>query len=664
MRLKPMGETVAETRPAQPEAADLAAFPNAAVQVAPGRGPIRAGRWARGLGGLVIVAVVLAVSSPAWAHAQLESTQPVQSSVLTTSPRQVVLHFGEPVEIDFGSMRVIGPNGARVDNGGTHHPPGDTHAVAISLPAHLPDGTYIVAWRVISADSHPVHGAFVFSVGTARGAAKANALATSLSHANGSTVVGTIYGVIRFATFAALLLLVGTALAVRLVWPGAAAERRVRRVVWTAWGVLVLCTVLGIAIQGVYAAALPLTSIVHPALFNEVLHTRFGEVSLLRLVLLVAAVPVLLCLQGRWGRARARGAGVAVAGAVVGVGLLLTPGLAGHASTGTDVVLGTVLDVVHLSAGSLWLGGLALLAVVLGPGARLDPAAVASSPADSSAVDSSPVDSSGVDSSAFDSSAFDSSALDGGAVHSSRVDGGGAGAGVDRVAVARSVSAWSLGAVCVIVATGVVQAIRQVGSFSALFDTVYGRTLLVKIGLVIAVIVVATGSRRILHGRIVPRRRTRADGEGPHRRPALGRLRRTVLVEIGIIMAVLAVTALLVNAVPARQAANEPFIQTFNTLGVQVNAIIDPARAGPGNQFHFYVLGRDGQPKAIPELDAAITLPGQGIGPLTIPLRVASPGHYLDDRVDIPLAGSWTLKLTVRTSPIDEQVLYATVPVH
>jgi copper transport protein len=649
-----MGETVAETRPGQPEAADRAMTRSAARPAARW--------WGRGLGALAVVTVVLAVSSPAWAHAQLESTQPVQSSVLTTSPRQVVLHFGEPVEIDFGSMRVIGPNGARVDNGGTHHPNGDTHAVAISLPSHLPDGTFIVAWRVISADSHPVHGAFVFSVGTARGAAKANALATSLSHANGSTVVGTVYGVIRFATFAALLLLVGTALATRLVWPRGAHEPHLRRVVWTAWGVLVLCTVLGIAVQGVYAAALPLTSIVHATLFNEVLHTRFGEVALLRLVLLAAAVPVLLCLQGRWGATRARGAGAAVAGVVVGVGLLITPGLAGHASTGTEVVLGTVLDVVHLSAASLWLGGLAVLAVVLGPGARLDAGGLEADEAAGGGPDPVRADAVRVAPVRADDGQGEEGTADGGVrVALARVAV--APSAVDPVAVARSVSAWSLGAVCVIVVTGVVQAIRQVGSFSALFDTVYGRTLLVKIGLVITVIAVASGSRRILHGRIVPRAARDDSGGSPHR-PALGRLRRTVLVEIGIIMAVLAVTALLVNAVPARQAANEPFIQTFNTLGVQVNAIIDPARAGPDNQFHFYVLGRNGQPQAIPELDAAMSLPGQGIGPLTIPLRVASPGHFLDDRVDIPLAGSWTLKLTVRTSPIDEQILYATVPVH
>ena len=117
--------------------------------------------------------LLVTTAVPAGAHAQLESTDPVQGSVVLVAPTQVVLHFGEPVEIDFGSLRVLGPDGRRVDSGGTHHPDGDSHAVAISLPAHLPRGTYVVAWRVISADSHPVHGAFVFSVGTASGAARA-----------------------------------------------------------------------------------------------------------------------------------------------------------------------------------------------------------------------------------------------------------------------------------------------------------------------------------------------------------------------------------------------------------------------------------------------------------------------------------------------------------
>ena len=150
----------------------------------------------------------------------------------------------------------------------------------------------------------------------------------------------------------------------------------------------------------------------------------------------------------------------------------------------------------------------------------------------------------------------------------------------------------------------------------------------------------------------------------PGQREADRHLRRSVYAEAALALAVLAVTALLVNAVPAKEAASQPFSQSFNTLGVQVNAVVAPAKTGAGNQFHFYVLGPQGQPEAIPELGAAISLPSENIGPITIPLVVAGPGHYRANNVAIPVAGDWSLKITVRTTAIDEDVVATVIPVH
>ena len=609
--------------------------------------------------GLATVAVaaafvmVLLGAAPASAHAQLQSSSPSPSSVLSAPPSQVVLQFGEPVEIDFGSIRVLGPDGNRVDQGGTHHPSGDSDAVAIALPPGLRNGTYVVAWRVISADSHPVHGAYIFSVGTAKGAAKANALAASVSAASGSAIVGVAFWAIRFAAFVALVLLVGIPTVVLLVWRAGGATRRIGRLVWASWVVLMLCTVSGIAVQGVYAAALPLTDVFRSSLFDEVLHTRFGEIEALRVILLLAFIPVVLGVRGRLHATGRRASWWVPYGAVVGFGLLLTPGLAGHAATEGSALFGLALDVLHLGAASVWCGGLAVLAALLAPGLRAEERP-----------------------------------------H-------------DIVRVASGFSAYAFSAVVVIVATGTVQSVRQVGSVYALFNTVYGRTLLVKVGLVVILIVLGAVSRRVVLGRwwpnlasirgsgsSVPGRLTLATpssgldlaqfasaapypmpGEAstvavavkaedtPGQRGADRRLRRSVFAEVALALAVLAVTALLVNAVPAKQAASQPFAQSFTTLGVQVNAIVAPARAGSGNQFHFYVLGRLGEPLAIPELDAAISLPSEGIGPITIPLVVAAPGHYRATDVTIPVAGDWILKLTVRTSAIDEYVVTAVLPV-
>jgi copper transport protein len=558
--------------------------------------------------------IALAVAGPASAHAQLESTQPNQSSVVLTSPPQVVLHFGEPVEIDFGSVRVIGSGGRRVDNGGTHHPSGDTHAVVISLPPRLPDGTYVVAWRVISADSHPVHGAFIFSVGTARGAGKAASLASDLNTQSGSTSVGLVYGLVRFGAFAGLVVLLGVAAIVWLVWPAGGTTRRIGRIVWVSWATLLVCTVVGIAIQGVYAAALPLTDLARPSLIDEVLHTRFGEVEVLRMALLLAFIAVVLVVRGRLGTAGHR-RGWALLGVTLGVGLLATPGLAGHALTTGNALAGLALDVAHLGAASLWLGGLVVLGAVLVPGVPADERPEA------------------------------------------------------LTAVARRFSTYAFGAVVVVVGTGVVQSLRLVGSWYALFDTVYGRTLVVKVSLVVVLVALGAMSRRLV-GRAAKASVSSSPSSGSGHshesslRTEMRGLRRSVLAELTVALLVLTVTALLVNAVPARQAAAQPFSRSFSVLGIQVNAIVDPAKAGPGNQVHFYVLGRLGQPRAVPELDAAISLPSAGIGPLAIPLRVGGPGHYLATGVTIPFAGDWVLKVTVRTTALDEQVVLATLPVH
>jgi len=570
-------------------------------------------RLRRLLVGVASVVVLLVLTSGvASAHAQLESTDPSAGAVLLTPPAQVVLHFGEPVEIDFGSLRVLGPHGNRVDDGGTHHPPGDTHSVAVTLESGLPDGTYVVAWRVISADSHPVHGAFVFSVGTAAGARRADALATSIAAQSGSAVVGGIYWAVRTAAFVGLLFLVGPAVLVALAWRDGAGSRRVGRLLWWMWGTLAVATVVGILIQGVYASALPLTDVFRPSLVGDVLHTRFGEVELLRLALLAALVPVLVGLRGRLGDPEHRWVWVTPALCLLSIGLLLTPGLAGHASTGSSPLLGTLLDVGHLAAAAAWLGGLALLATFL-------------------------------------LGRHDSAVLPD--------DAGG---------VTRRVSAVAYVAVAVVVATGVVQSIRQVGSFYALFHTSYGVTLLVKIGLVVVLVALGAASRRVVHGgggvlrwALPDRWSRRPAGTGVART----RLRRSVLAELVIAVAVLGVTAALVNAVPAAQAVAQPFTYSVTTLGVQVNTIVSPAVVGPTNVVHVYVLSSSGTPRAVPELDMTLTLPSASIGPLTVPLRLAGPGHYYADNVDIPVAGSWVMKLTVRTDAIDEQEVTTIVPV-
>jgi copper transport protein len=84
-----------------------------------------------------------------------------------------------------------------------------------------------------------------------------------------------------------------------------------------------------------------------------------------------------------------------------------------------------------------------------------------------------------------------------------------------------------------------------------------------------------------------------------------------------------------------------------------VNVVIDPARAGI-DTLHIYVLGPNGQQEAVPEVTASLDLPTQQIGPLPLKLDNAGPGHYTTADATFPVAGSWQVIVTVRTTDTDE----------
>jgi copper transport protein len=562
------------------------------------------------LGGVAVLALLLVTSGTASAHARLVATEPAASSVLLTSPARVVIHFDDIVTVDPGSLRVFGPGGRRVDEGNASQPAGDSHAVVVGLVPVLGRGSYVVAWRVVSDDGHPVHGAYVFSVGSDRGAARASVLAGALATESGAPGVGAVAGVLRWAGLAGLLTLVGLSLLVAVVSPGDRATRRVRRILWAALALAFGATVAGIAVEGAYGALLPLGDVLRPSLVAEVLRTRFGRADALRAILLVAFVPVLLyAWRGGVDVVRPR-RWVPVGVVALGSGLLAATALAGHAVTGTAPTVGLVLDIAHLAGASVWVGGLVLLAAIL-----VRPTA-----------DSRP----------------------------------------DRpAALTRTVSAWLLVAAAAVVVSGTAQAFRQVGSRYALFHTPYGRTLIVKVLLVLLLLGLGAVSRRLVHGSWGLRRRpaTADAGATPVPDPA-GRLARTVAMELALVLTVVGVTAALVNDVPARQAAGLPFTVSVTTVGVQVNAIVDPARAGIGNEIHVYLLSPAGTPEAVLSLDAVLRLPASGVGLVRVPLQLSGPGHYYATDVVLPVAGTWTLSFTVRTASGRAGSAQVLLPVH
>jgi copper transport protein len=514
--------------------------------------------------------------------------------VVAAAPSVVSVRFDEPVQMQFGALRVFSPSGARVDEGSPTHPAGHSDTVQVALSSKLANGTYTVAWHVISADSHPVSGAFTFSVG----ASSATSVSQSTLTTAGNTTVGVLYGIARALAFAGFALTVGATGFLLCCWPAGAASRRVQTLIGTGWGALTVASVAALVLQGPYDGGFGLDRIFDTAVLRTTLGTRLGTALAVRLVLLGAFGVGLATLLPKLETASVRTRIAATSlGAALAVGLAATWAAADHAGVGSQVALALPVDVLHLMAMAVWLGGLAVVVAAL-----LRPA------------------------------------------------------GAETTVLAGAIRRFSTIAACcigVLVASGTYQAWRQVGTLAALTGTVYGRLLLVKllgVGLLIALGYLARVW--IAH----------------YRTPdavAIRQLRRSTGLEVVIASCVLAITAMLVNAQPARSAFAAPVSTTaaFDTGGPNgkgsVQIFIAPAKAG-NDTVHIEVVAPSGEAQSVPELTATLSLPDRQLGPLPVTLSGAGTPHYYGSAT-IPLPGKWKLAVTVRTDDIDETTV--TVPV-
>jgi copper transport protein len=520
-------------------------------------------------------ATLLALAAPqvALAHATLTKTTPPDGAVLKRSPARVVLRFDEAVSAPFGAVRVIDGRGNRLDAGATSRP--DDRTIAVALPDDLPRGTYTIAWHVISADTHPVHGAFAFSVG----AVDPNAAAVAEQALAGdatprSTQIG--FGVVRFLRFAFVLLAAGGAFIVAL-----ARLDRGRGVVAAAGLALVPVAVLGLVYQGATAGGFSLADAAHPDVVRTVADTRFGVVWLLQAALgVVLAALVLL-----------RRPPEAV---VVGVVLAAATTAASHASTAGPVAF--VADAVHVIAASAWVGGLAIVAyaVATARGRRWELAAD----------------------------------------------------------VVPRFSRVALVAVAVLVVAGSLNGFLEVRSWHALWTTTYGTLLWVKIALLVPLLALGAVNNRLS----VPQ--LRAGRPQGRRRFALA-----AAAELCLFVVVLSVTAALVEQPPAKaQTAAGPYSTSAKLGPYELNLTVDPARTGK-NEIHVYVLTKTGRQTAVDELSLYATLPSAGIGPFQFVAAPAGVGHYISPAADLPVPGTWRLRVEARKGDFDQYEATASVPI-
>ena len=495
------------------------------------------------------------------------------------SPAQVVLRFDETVATVAGSVRVFDGEARRVDTGEVTKPA--SGSVAVALPQSLPHDTYTVAWRVLSADSHPIRGAFVFSVGEPVGDGRGVADRVLDAEA-GSASVDWALALTRFVGLALILLCVGGAAVLAFVIDGQDSRAAgLWRTLAAAGVLLALDSLALIALTGVKAAGFEFGAVLRWPLPRDVLDTGFGQVWVGRGLFGVALAVVALFAVRQSSEA------LAVTAAFLASAIAVTAALSGHARV--EGSLAILSDSVHVLAAGVWVGGLAFFALLL-------------------------------------------------------VKAGG-----DRWSLAVKVvprfSTLAVASVIALVSAGVVSSILEIGSWSGLVETTYGRLVLAKVALLLPLVALGAYNNRVsvpvwrpptpsgAPASVRSHRCGRAGADGAGRRRHRGARR---------------------GAAREGTVGNRGGAVTGGRVGpYRYTLTVDPARAG-SNEIHIYLLDSTGALAPVDEIGVTASLPAADLGPLRFTATPAGPGHGIVTAADLPLAGRWQLELDVRKGEFDQ----------
>jgi len=588
-------------------------------------------------------------ASPAQAHATLEGTDPPTGAIVDPAPTVITMNFSERVVPVDGRIKVIAPDGSDVVvekpttvNGGAR--------LRIPLKSGLADGTYLVSYRVISADGHPVSGGYTFS------SRVPSALGASASEVNSGTASASVdkgvraaQSIGRYASYAGLVLLAGPLVILLGLWPRRLATTGPRKLAWTGWGLLTAGTLGVLLLQQPYANGGSLGDVSVGGI-GQTLDETVGRALLIRLALLVAAIPVLLrVLRPAVGK---DGDDPAWAGpvdrilvGVLGLATLVTFPYAGHAGQSPAPLLSVPAITLHVGAMAVWLGGLAVLARYLLPRARYRELEV----------------------------------------------------------ILPVWSRWAFWAVAALVFSGVIETFLEIGGFGGLdrlVNTTYGQLVLTKVIWLGAIMVVAANARAWIRSRFgvpvayalaaekpgekspktaakTPKKTSRKAREpepetsdfsaSGRSADEVRRLRSRVAIEVLLGAVVLALATALVQVAPARSAddaaaaaANLPYSAQVD-MGPNVLQIdLSPARIGT-NELHLTLFDKNGLPVKVEEWTGSADLQKANVSTDVVALPLTE--NHAVGQVELPIAGDWKFVFTARTSDIDQYSVTKTITI-
>jgi copper transport protein len=562
------------------------------------------GRVRRGIA-LILASLGAAclLPSAASAHAYLEKTVPAASVVLNAPPPNVQLTYDEAVEPRFAIISVTDAQGRQETTGPAQRSPANPDTLVVPLRPHLPPGWYLIYWRAISVDGHPVSGAFTYAVGPDPGPAPQFRV-PSIS----ATAITAPLLIARWVMFLSVMAAIGLFVLRLLI-----ARPLVKRVPGTSLRVItrafVVASVVGLIAIPVYLdvstandslrSVFDVTALV--PLFRV---TAFGRAIVdleicFALFSVAAGVAVWVDRPERDHRSIAELA--AITGALLAAAaVLLVPGAAGHAAQTSPRGLTLLFDWLHLAAGSVWLGGLmGLLLLWLGIGAGRRVAALS-------------------------------------------------------VVVPRF-SNVALLSVIVLAATGIGETIEHMPAVNALWDTGFGVAILVKTGLLGGAIVLASGNLlRSKPGLVAARKRAEA-GE-PAARLLRGLMSGEVVVIAGIVFAA-AVLSSLAPPPPAFALQNSAVAQvgpgrvakTVSRNGYVLQVLVSPNKAAAPDSFALRIT-KNGQPLRGASVTLTFNHTEMQMPQQEYQLKETQPGVYSRAAPALVMVGKWALDFQITPS--------------
>ncbi|HZU59416.1 MAG TPA: copper resistance protein CopC, partial [Solirubrobacteraceae bacterium] len=530
---------------------------------------------------VVAVAAALVLPSAASAHAYLVKTLPAASQVLNGSPPNIQLTYDEAVEPRFAIISVTNAGGQQETSGSVHRSPSDPDTLVVPLRPHLPEGWYLIYWRAISVDGHPVQGAFTYAVGPNPGPAPEFRVPNISATATTPQLLIT-----RWLMFLTVMAAIGLfVLRMLIIRPVA------RRVPGVRLGsvslAFVIATVLGLIVIPVYLDFATANDSLRSVFDITTLIPLFGVTAFGRAILELELCFLLFSLAGwlaLWlDRPEREQRSVAELGSTLGAllaaaAVLVVPGAAGHAAQTSPRGLTLGFDWLHLAAGSLWLGGLLGLLVLW-----------FTLPADRRV-----------------------SAL--------------------SVCVPRF-SAVAVGSVAALAAGGIGEAVDHLPALDALWLTGYGQAILVKTGLFAAALLVASGNLVSARPGLI------AASRHPERGARSARLlRRLVGGEAVLVTGTVFAAAVLSSLAPPPPAfalqnsalarvGPGTVTRTVTRAGYRLELLVTPNRAAAPDTFTLHIT-KNGRPVRGANVTLAFNMTTMEMPQQEYQLAETQPGVY------------------------------------